>query len=150
MSVMTMRRCAVGLACILAVGIASGATAAPGDTIYAGTTTEGAKVKLIVATAGNATMFKIAKTSAECEEGALATDAATFRRFDVSDPGEFSDKRKGTTQDSRYVYKDTFELTGTLAADESSWTGTYDKTTKVLKNGRKVDTCVLSTTWEAS
>jgi hypothetical protein len=150
MRLMKLTRCAAGAACGLAIAAATTSAAAPGDTAYTGTTAEGTKVKLTVATPGNATVFKIAKTQATCDQGTLDTEAATFKRFDVSDPGEFSDKRKSATQDGKYVLKDTFEITGTLAADQSSWTGTYDKTTKVLKNGRKVDTCVLSTTWDAS
>jgi hypothetical protein len=146
-----LMRCAAGAVCVLAIAAATASAAtAPGDTTYAGTTAESTKVKLTVGTAGNATVFKIAKTQATCDQGRLDTEAATFKRFDVSDPGEFSDKRKSSTQDGSYVLKDTFELTGALAADQSSWTGTYDKTTKVLKNGHKFDTCVLSTTWEAS
>jgi hypothetical protein len=140
----------VGAVCILGITAATTSAAAPGDTTYTGATAEGTKVKLTVASAGNATVFKIAKTQATCDQGRLDTEAATFKRFDVSDPGEFSDKRKSTTEDGRYVLKDTFETTGTLAADQSSWTGTYEKTTRVLKNGRKFDTCVLSTTWDAS
>lgn len=142
-----MKRCAVavGVASLLAVVAAS---AAPGDTTYGGTTAEGTKVKLTVAKAGNATVFKIARTEATCDEGRLETEATTLRHFDVSDPGAFSDKRKSKVQDGRYLLRDTFQTTGEIAADQGGWTGTYQKRTKVLKDGRRVDTCVLSTTWE--
>ena len=135
----------------LALLISASANAAPGDTVYAGVTAEGnTKVKLVVASPGQATTFKIANTTAECKAGSLDTDPATFRRFDTSDPGEFSDKRKASTKDGQYVLKDTFLLAGTINADQASWSGTYQKTTKVLKNGRRFDTCVLSTTWDVS
>ena len=140
-------------AVVLVFAFAAGTTAwaAPGDTVYAGTLNDGkTKVKLVVGMAGNATAFKVAKTQATCEQGTLDTEAATFRRFDTSDPGEFSDKRKSTTQDGKYVLKDTFILSGAINADETSWTGSYEKTTRVFKNGRKIDTCVLSATWDVS
>jgi hypothetical protein len=136
---------------LLLATLATTAWAAPGDTAYVGTTAEGVKVKLVVADAGNATTFKIAKTQAECDQGNLDIQAAAFRRFDTSDPGEFADKRKSkTTQEDGYLLKDTFVLAGTVGADQVSWSGTYKKTTRVFKNGRKVDTCVLSTTWDVS
>jgi hypothetical protein len=125
--------------------------AAPGDTVYAGTLNDGkTKVKLVVGMAGNATTFKVAKTQATCEQGRLDTDAATFRHFDTSDPGTFSDKRKSSTKDGKYVLKDTFVLSGSVDADQASWSGSYEKTTKVLKNGRTFDTCVLSATWDVN
>ena len=131
--------------------VAATASAAPGDTTHVGTTDGGVKVKLVVADTGNATAFKIAKTQATCEQGRLDTQAATFQHFDTSDPGEFSDKRKSkATQDDGYVLKDTYLLAGSVGTDGTSWSGTYKKTTRVYKKGRKVDTCVLDATWEAS
>jgi hypothetical protein len=150
MGLMNRRGCAVA-ATSLALLVSASAAAAPGDTVYTGATADGnTKVKLVVASPGQATTFKIANTTAECKAGSLDTEPATFRRFDTSDPGEFSDKRKATTKDGQYVLKDTFLLAGTINADQASWSGTYQKTTKVLKNGRKFDTCVLSTTWDVS
>ncbi len=132
---------------------AFGATAwaAAGGTTYVGTTDNDVKVKLVVADSGNATAFKIAKTQATCEQGRLDTQAATFRHFDTSDPGEFSDKRKSKlTQQDGYVLKDTYLLAGSVSADGASWSGTYKKTTRVYKKGRKIDTCVLDTTWDVT
>jgi hypothetical protein len=149
MSSQSLRHGVVAAMSILAIAVAS-ATAAQGDTAYTGTTAEGIKVKLVVATAGNATVFRIAGTEAECEEGHLQTDPAIFKKFDVSDPGAFTDKRKSKTKDGRYLLRDSFMTTGQVGADGTSWTGTYEKTTRVLKDGRRIDTCVLSTTWEVS
>jgi hypothetical protein len=127
------------------------ALAAVAATTYVGTTDTGVKVKLVVADSGNATAFKIAKTQATCEQGRLDTAAASFRHFDTSDPGEFSDKRKSkSVQDDGYVLKDTYRLAGAVGTDGTSWSGTYKKTTRVYKKGRKVDTCVLATTWDVS
>jgi hypothetical protein len=127
------------------------ALAAVAATTYVGTTDTGVKVKLVVADSGTATAFKIAKTQATCEQGRLDTEAASFRHFDTSDPGEFSDKRKSkSVQADGYVLKDTYLLAGSVGADGTSWSGTYKKTTRVFKKGRKVDTCVLDTTWDAS
>ena len=135
----------------LALAAVTATAWAAGGTTYVGTTDGGVKVKLVVADAGNATAFKIAKTQATCDQGTLDTEAATFRRFDTSDPGEFSDKRKNkTTQPDGYLLKDTYLLAGTADADATSWSGTYKKTTRVYKKGRKVDTCVLSATWDVS
>jgi hypothetical protein len=144
-----LKRCAVAVGCALAL-TATAAVAAPGDTTYAGTTAEGTKVKLIVATPGNATAFKIGGTQADCQQGTLATEAATLKGFDVSDPGEFSDKRKHTIKDGKYVLKDTYMTAGTASEDGTTWTGTYEKRTRVIKNGARVDVCLLSTTWDAS
>ena len=149
MSSQSFRRCVVAAMSTLTIVVAS-AAAAPGDTTLTGTTAEGIKVKLVVATAGNATVFRVAGTEAECKEGHLQTDPAIFKKFDVSDPGAFTDKRKSKTKDGRYLLRDTFMTAGQVAADGTSWTGTYEKTTRVLKDGRKIDTCVLSTTWEVS
>ena len=143
-----LRRCAVAALSMFAM--IGGVAAAQGDTTYSGATAEGIRVKLTVASAGNATVFRIASTEAECEQGHLETDPATFKKFDVSDPGAFADKRRSKRKDGRYVLRDTFVTTGEVGSDGSSWTGTYDKTTKVLKDGRRIDTCVLSTTWDVS
>jgi hypothetical protein len=129
--------------------VATTAWAAPGETAYVGTTDTGVKVKLVVADSGNATAFKIAKTQATCDQGRLDTEAATFRRFDSSDPGEFSDKRRSkSTQPNGYLLKDTYRLAGTASADGTSWSGTYKKITRVYRKRHKVDTCVLNTTWD--
>jgi hypothetical protein len=143
----SLRGCAV--ATIAALALVS-AAAAQGNSAYVGTTEQGTKVKLVADATGTPLAFKIAKTTADCEQGMLETEAATFRRFDTSESGTFSDKRKTKTQDGRYILKDVFVLSGTAAEDGSGWSGTYEKTTKVLKNRHRVDTCVLSATWEAS
>lgn len=143
-------RFVAGTVLLFAIATAT-AWAAPGDTVYRGTLDDGkTKVKLVVGMAGNPTAFKVAKTQATCEQGRLDTDAATFKRFDTSDPGAFSDKRKSTTKDGKYVLKDTFVLSGSINADQATWSGSYEKTTKVLKNGRMIDTCVLDATWDVS
>lgn len=148
MSLRSLKRGIV--AATAAVAFAASAHAAPGDTVYAGITAEGTKVKLTVADAGNATAFKIASSQATCDVGQLDIEAAVFKKFDVSDPGTFSDKRKSKTKDSGgYLLKDTFLISGNVAADGASWSGTYDKRTRVFKGGERVDTCVLSTTWDA-
>ncbi len=151
MSSRSLKRTVGAIAIGVVTAAVATASAAPGDTVLRGTTPDGTKVKLTVAEPGNATVFKIAATEATCDVGQLDIEAATFKKFDVSDPGAFSDKRKSKTKDSGYLLKDTFLITGTVAADGASWTGTYDKRTKVfeLKGGERVDTCVLSTTWDA-
>jgi len=142
-----MKRWVAATFAAVALG-AAGASAAPGDTVLTGTTAEGTKVKLTVASFGNATAFKIGPTEATCDVGRLEIEAAKFNRFDTSDPGAFSDKRKSKVKDGRYLLRDTFKISGHLTSDEPSWTGTYDKTTKVFEKGQRVDTCVVSTTWE--
>ncbi len=148
MSSQSLRRCAIAVASMCVV--IGGSAVAKQTTTYAGETEEGIRVKLTVAGAGNATVFRIASTEADCKSGHLRTASATFKKFDVSDPGAFADKRKSKTKDGRYLLRDTFLTTGEVASNGASWTGTYDKTTKVIKDGRGVDTCVLSTTWEVS
>jgi phosphate-selective porin len=147
MSSEAMRRCAVAAMSLFAV-LGTSASAAPGDRVYSGTTAEGTKVRLIVASLGNATAFKIGATEAVCDVGRLEIDAAKFKNFDTSDPGTFADKRRSKTKDGNYLLRDTFKIAGQLTADDGVWTGTYDKTTKVYKGGKLVDTCVVSTTWE--
>lgn len=146
----TARWCAA-LALILVVGTAAIAAArAPGDTTVSGESAEGVKVSLTVGKAGNATVFKIGATEVPCDQGSLSTNPATFKRLDTSDPGEFSDKRKSSVEDGRFLLKDTFKTTGTFSEDDESWSGTYNQKTKVLKNGNRVDSCELGTTWKAS
>lgn len=143
-----MRRCAVATVAAFAVVVAS-ASAAPDDRIYTGITADGTKVKLVASSLGNPKAFKIWPTEAVCDVGRLEIDAAKFTRFDTSDPGRFVDKRKSKTKDGNYLLRDTFKMAGQLSADDGVWTGTYDKTTKVFKGGKLVDTCVVSTTWDA-
>ena len=96
-----------------ALTVAGAAGAAPGDTVYTGATDEGVKVKLTVATAGNATKFKIGKTKIECDEGGtLSNKAGTYSGFDRSDPGSFKDKRDDEEQLGRLRLQDQVEAHG--------------------------------------
>ncbi len=147
MSSEMLTRCSVAALSLFAVVVAS-ASAAPGQTVHTGATAEGIKVKLFVASRGHATAFKIGATEAVCDVGRLEIDAAKFKKFDMSDPGAFVDKRKSKTRDGKYLLRDTFKMAGQLTADDAGWTGTYAKTTKVFKKRRLVDTCVVKTTWE--
>ncbi|MFI5123061.1 MAG: hypothetical protein ACHQJ5_09200 [Vicinamibacteria bacterium] len=126
------------------------AYAAPGDVVFSGSTSEGVNVKLTVATAGNATKFKVGKTSVECAEGGTLTNkAGTYSGFDVSDPGAFSDKSSSKSSSGGYDFKTKSTLKGQLSGDQASWAGTLKLVTKVFKHGQKVDTCKLSTAWTA-
>lgn len=137
------------LAIATAVAVAAAALAAPANTVHIGATADGVKIKLTVAQSGNAVAFRIGRTKATCDAGQLDIEAATFKKFDTSDPGAFSDKRKSKVKSGGYLLKDTFLTTGNVGADGVSWSGTYDKRTRVFKRGERVDTCVLSTTWQA-
>jgi hypothetical protein len=150
-----MRRQAVRLCVVTAVAVAVGTTAiavarAPGDIKFTGETAEGVKVNLTVAESGNATVFKIGGTEVPCDQGSLSTNPTAFKRLKPSDPGEFSDKRKSSVEDGRFLLKDTFKTTGTFSEDDQTWSGTYSQKTKVLKNGDRVDSCELATTWSAT
>ena len=89
------------------------AVAAPGDTVYTGSTAEGTKVKLTVASAGQATNFKIAKTNVECTRAAtLGNDAGSYTGFDTSDPGSFADKRSTASNSGGYHFNEKSTLAG--------------------------------------
>ncbi len=82
---MQTKRTAAALAAALALGAATVASAAPGDTVFEGQTSEGVAVKLTVATAGNATAFRIGKSEVTCGHGTLTNRAGTYKEFDTSD-----------------------------------------------------------------
>ncbi len=135
----------------LSLGVAGIAAAAPGDTIFTGTTAEGVNVKLTVATAGNATAFKIGKTSVTCAEGGeLSNRGGTYKEFDTSDPGEFSDKRASSSDNGGYHFETKSTINGELGADNETWGGTFKLVTKVFKRNEKIDTCKLKTEWSAT
>ena len=127
------------------------ANAAPGDVVFSGSTGEGVKVKLTVATAGNATKFKLAKTKVECTQGGtLDNKAITFTDFDRSDPGSFSDARKDSSDGGGFHFESKSKLNGEIADDGLSWSGVLKLTTKVFEDDKKIDTCKLSTDWDAA
>ena len=141
----------MAIAGALALGAAAAATAAPGDTVYKGTTAEGAAVKLTVASPGNATKFKVGKTKVECDEGGtLSNDPGTYSGFDASDPGVFSDKRTTESDSGKYHFKTRSSLAGEVAESGDAWSGKFKLSTKVFKNSRQIDICKLKTTWDAS
>ncbi|MDX6581512.1 MAG: hypothetical protein QOI10_696 [Solirubrobacterales bacterium] len=135
----------------LALGLTAIAAAAPGDVVFTGSTTEGAKVKLTVASAGNATAFKIGKTKVTCVEGGtLNNNAGTYTDFDTSDPGAFSDKDSTSSDSGGYHFETKSNISGAINADQTTWSGAFKLTTKVLKHGQKIDTCKLKTSWNAA
>jgi hypothetical protein len=139
------------LAGALALGITATATAAPGDAVYKGATAEGVSVKLTVGGPGNATKFKVGKTKVQCDEGGrLTNQPGTYSGFDTSDPGAFKDKRTTESDSGRYHFRTKSSLSGTVAASGDAWSGKLKLSTKVFKNARRVDTCRLKTTWDAS
>lgn len=140
------------IATAVAVGLGAGgvANAAPGDVIFSGSTTEGVKVKLTVATAGNATKFKVARTKVECKQGGtLDNKAITYTDFDRSDPGSFSDKREDSSHSGGFHFEAKSNLKGEIDAAGTSWAGTLKLTTKVFEQDEKIDTCKLNTAWTA-
>jgi hypothetical protein len=150
---MDLRRAAATLATgvALSLGLTAIAAAAPGDTIYTGTTAEDVPVKLTVAEFGNATAFKIGKTTVTCREGGeLKNRSGTYRDFDTSDPGEFSDKRSSSSENGGYHFKTKSTVHGEVAADNETWSGTFKLVTKVFERGDRIDVCKLRTTWSTS
>lgn len=121
---------------------------APTDKVFRGETGDGVKVKLTVGEFGNPTSFKVSGSEIECEEGTLSTKKITFLRFDVSDPGEFHDNSRDTSKSGAFKFKSKTKLTG--AEKNGTWTGTYNRTTTVIKDGSQVDLCRVDTTWSAS
>ncbi len=135
-------------AAVLCGGVA---TAAPGDTVFTGTTDEGVKVKLTMAQAGNATKFKVGKTKVECEQGGTLTNkSGTYTDFDRSDPGRFSDKGSSTSNTGGYHFKTKTKLKGEVSDTGDGWIGSLKLTTKVFKSGDQVDLCKLNTAWTAT
>jgi hypothetical protein len=131
--------------------VGSSASAAPGDTVLRGETDDGAKVKLTVGTAGNATKFRLGKTKIRCEEGGtLTNEPGTYRDFVTSDPGEFRIRDKSESSSDGFVFKTKAKVKGVAAEDFETWTGALKLRTRVLEAGERIDTCRLNATWEAS
>ena len=142
---------ATALASAFAAAVAAAAIAAPGDTTYTGETAEGVAVKLTVASPGNATKFKLAKSKVECDQGGtLSNEPGTYTRFDTSDPGAFNDKRSTESDSGNYHFKTRSTLAGILADSGDAWSGTLKLSTKVYKRSNQIDACKLKTTWDAS
>jgi hypothetical protein len=132
-----------------ALCLATAAGAAPGDTTFNGETTQGVKVKVVVASPGNATSFKLGSTESHCKNGTLTNQPIKFSPLDRSDPGTFSDRTSGNSHRGGYDFKSTTELGGNASADGSSWSGAVNLDTRVFQNGKKVDHCKLSASWNA-
>ena len=144
------RRISAGLAAAtLALGAASAAVAAPGDTQLEGTTTEGVKVKLMVGEFGNASAFRVGRTEVKCGHGTLTNRAGTYKPLDTSDPGEFTDRTKSSSDNEGYHFETKSLIHGVAAAEDdfSSWSGTFKLVTKVFQHGEQIDTCKLKTEW---
>jgi hypothetical protein len=148
------RRISAGLAATLALAVVPAAVAAPGDTQLEGTTTEGVKVKLTVGEFGNATAFRIGKSKVECGHGDLSNRAGTYKPLDTSDPGEFTDRTKSSSdsEDGRYHFqtKSTIQGAAVDGDDFSTWSGTFKLVTKVFEDGEQIDDCKLKTDWTVS
>jgi hypothetical protein len=150
---MDVKRAGAALAALgaMALGATGVAGAAPGDTVLAGTTTEGVKVKLTVASFGNATAFKIGGTEVKCGHGTLTNKAGTYKPLDTSDPGEFTDRSKSSSENGGYHFESKTTIHGTSASpdDFTAWLGTFKLVTKVFQHGDQIDSCKLKTEWSA-
>ena len=136
----------------LVAGSAAIAAAAPGDTILEGTTTEGVKVKLTVGEFGNATAFRIGKSEVKCGHGTLTNRAGTYKPLDTSDPGEFTDRTKTTSDNDGYHFQTKSTIHGVAASEDdlTSWSGEFKLVTKVSQDGEEIDSCKLKTDWSVS
>jgi hypothetical protein len=134
----------------LALGLTGSAAAGTPGTILHGTTAEDVKVKLVVGEFGNATAFRIGRTEVECMQGGTLTNkAGTYRNLDTSDPGEFSDRRRASSESGRYRFKTKSTVRGEVGDDDQTWSGVFKLVTKVFEHGGWVDTCKLKTRWSA-
>ena len=128
------------------------ATAAGQDTsVRTGETEEGVKVKLELGSFGNPTSFTVGRSKVDCNRGGtLTTQKTTYTDFVTSDPGEFHLRTPSKSTSGHFTFKGITKASGT-STDETlqNWSGTLRERTKVIKNGEKVDTCRLRTTWTA-
>jgi hypothetical protein len=138
------------LALTAALALAGAAHAAPGDTKYKGVTDEGSKVTLVVGNAGNPTKFKLGEIKVPCENGTVTNQPGAYSDFDRSDPGEFEDTSKSKSRGEGVRFKSKSRLAGEASPSGRSWKGTLNLKSKVFKNGERIDTCKLSTNWQAS
>ena len=136
----------------LALGGAAVAVAAPGDTVLEGTTNEDVKVKLTVGEFGNATAFRVGRSEVKCGHGTLTNRAGTYKPLDRSDPGEFSDRTKSSSDNDGYHFVTRSTIRGNAASEDdfTSWSGTFKLVTKVFEDGDEIDICKLKTQWTAS
>lgn len=139
------------LAAAVAAGLALAAPAAAQDTSLAGETDNGFSVKLTVGEFGNATAFRVGGGKIDCKRGGtLTTRAVTYDRLDRSDPGSFSNKSKGVARDGAIKLKSTVRIAGSAEEGFASWSGSLKSTTKVIRDGKKIDTCKLKANWQAA
>ena len=144
-------RSALAVAATVVAGLTATSAVAQENVTFHGQTEEGVKVKLTVASFGNATAFHVGAYEVKCEnKGTLSNKAFTYKDLDTSDPGSFSDKRKSSSKTGKFKFKSETKIAGTATADGANWSGTYKMTTRVLKRGSKIDTCKLNTTWDAA
>ena len=144
-------RRALAVAATVIAGLTATSVAAQENVTFHGQTEEDVKVKLTVASFGNATAFRVGAYEVKCNnKGTLSNEAFTYKDLDTSDPGSFSDKRRSSSKAGKFKFKSKTKIAGTATADDSSWSGTYKVTTRVLKRGSRIDTCKLETTWDAA
>jgi hypothetical protein len=144
-------RSALAVTATVVAGLIATSAAAQESVTFHGQTEQNVKVKLTVASFGNATAFHMGAYEVKCKnKGTLSNRAYTYKDLDTSDPGSFSDKRKSSSKSGKFKFKSQTKTAGTATADGDSWSGTYKVTTRVLKRGSRIDTCKLKTTWDAA
>ena len=111
-------RSRLAVATIVVAGLTATSAVAQENVTFNGQTEEGVKVKLTVASFGNATAFHVGAYEVKCEnKGTLSNKAFTYKDLDTSDPGSFSDKRKSSSTAGKFKFKSETKIAGTATAD---------------------------------
>jgi hypothetical protein len=145
-------RLAAALAAVAALALGAATAAGQGTTERSGETAEGVGVRLELGEFGNPTSFAVGRTKVECKRGGtLTTQKTTYTDFVTSDPGAFRLKQGNRSSDGPFTFKSRTKASGS-SSDKTlqNWSGTLKEKTKVIRDGEKIDTCRLRTTWTAS
>ena len=142
-----------GLACALALSLAllGAVPTAASAVVFRGESTQGKPVKLRVGPDEKLNRFSIRWKTKDCNRG-LYYRAGTIvgPPLDRSRAGFFLDEARYKGQAGRYDFRVDYRVRGRQKSP-TRWTGSFDATAKVLRNGKKIDTCRLNrVSWRAN
>jgi len=117
-------------------------------TVLRGATGDGVPVNLRLDSSGIPASFSIGPTTVPCKDGDIDVGRLKFSPLGAADEDSFTAKGRDRSEDGPFAFKSTNKLTG-VAGNGGGWSGTYNRRTKVLRGGERVDRCSLEATWKA-
>jgi len=129
-----------------------GATAgSAGAEVFRGESSQGKPVNLRVGPDDRLNRFGIRWKAKDCNRGRYYRDATGVGPpLDRDRAGFFVDEDRYKAEAGRYDFRVEYRVRGRQKSP-TRWTGSFDATAKVLRNGRKIDTCRLNrVSWHAN